>query len=134
MYFLKNKSDVFSVFKKWLAQVQNETGRSLKVLRSDNGGEYRSVEFKQFCESQGIKREFTVPRTPQQNGVAERMNRTITERARSMRLHSGLPKSYWAEVVNTVVYLINHGPSSPLEERIDRVAPFNFAFLFTHGI
>ena len=67
-----------------------------------------------------IKREFTVPRTPQQNGVAERMNRTITERARSMRLHSGLPKSFWAEAVNTAVHLINRGPSSPLEERIPK--------------
>ncbi|KAG6737243.1 hypothetical protein POTOM_058756 [Populus tomentosa] len=62
--------------------------------------------------------EKTVLGTPQQNGVAERMNRTINERARSMRLHSGLPQTFWADAVHTAVYLINHGPSVPLEFRL----------------
>ncbi|KAH9304980.1 hypothetical protein KI387_009384, partial [Taxus chinensis] len=56
-----------------------------------------------------------VPRTPQQNGVSERMNRTIMEHARSMRLHAGLPLSFWEKVVSTTVYLINRGPSSALD-------------------
>ena len=60
----------------------------------------------------------TIPRTPQQNGVAEQMNKTINEHARSMRLHSGLPKAFWADAVNTVVYLINRCPSVPLEYRL----------------
>jgi hypothetical protein len=60
----------------------------------------------------------TVPGTPQQNGTAERMNRTINERARSMRLHSGLPQTFWADAVHTAVYLINRGPSVPLEFRL----------------
>ena len=94
VYFLKNKSDVFSIFKKWKAEVETRTGCKLKCLKSDNGGEYDSTEFKKFCEEHGIRREWTVAANPQQNGVAERMNRTLNERARSMRLHSGLPKCF----------------------------------------
>ena len=75
----------------WKALVENETGKSLKCLRSDNGGEYCSKEFNDYCSYDGICREKIVPRTPQENGVLERMNRTIMERARSMRLHAGLP-------------------------------------------
>jgi hypothetical protein len=74
--------------------------------------------FKRFCFENGIRLERTVPGTPQQNGVAERMNRTLTERARSMRIQSGLPKQFWAEAINTAAYLINRGPSVPLEQRI----------------
>ncbi|KAH9296250.1 hypothetical protein KI387_039838, partial [Taxus chinensis] len=66
--------------------------------------------------------ERTVPRTPQENGVAERMNRTIMERARSMRIHSGLPLQFWAEAVDTTVYLINRGPSSSLDGGIPEEA------------
>ena len=92
IYFLKQKSDVFDVFKNWRATTENETGLKLKCLRSDNGGEYCSDEFERYCAMNGIKRQKTVPRNPQQNGVTERMNRTITERARCMRIHAGLPK------------------------------------------
>ena len=83
---MKHKSEVFEVFKRWKAMVENETGLKIKKLRSDNGGEYEDSEFKKFCYDSGIRLERTVPGTPQQNGVAERMNRTLTERARSMRL------------------------------------------------
>ena len=62
--------------------------------------------------------EKTIPRIPHQYGVAERMNKTINERARNMRLHFGLPKTFWANAVNTVVYLINCDPSIPLEYRL----------------
>ena len=70
--------------------------------------------FKEYCATNGIRIKKTIPRTSQQNGVAERMNKTINERARSMRLHSGLPKMFWADAV----YLINRGPSVPLEHRL----------------
>uniref|UniRef100_A0A2N9GIS0 Retrovirus-related Pol polyprotein from transposon TNT 1-94 n=1 Tax=Fagus sylvatica TaxID=28930 RepID=A0A2N9GIS0_FAGSY len=73
---------------------------------------------REFCAANGIRMEKTIPRTPQQNGVAERMNRTLNERARSMRLHAGLPETFWADAVNTATYLINRGPSVPLEFRI----------------
>ena len=118
VYFLRYKSEVFEVFKKWKVMVENETGLKIKKLRSDNGGEYDDTGFKKFCYENGIRLERTVQGTPQQNGVAERMNRTLTERARSMRIHAGLPKQFWAEAVNTAAYLINRGPSVPLEHRI----------------
>ncbi|RVW83244.1 Retrovirus-related Pol polyprotein from transposon TNT 1-94 [Vitis vinifera] len=118
VYFLKNKSDVFETFKKWKAMVETETGLKVKCLRSDNGGEYIDGGFSEYCAAQGIRMEKTIPGTPQQNGVAERMNRTLNERARSMRLHAGLPKTFWADAVSTAAYLINRGPSVPMEFRL----------------
>ena len=90
--------------------VENETGLKIKRLRTNNGGEYEDTKFKKFCYEQGIRMERTVPRTPQHNGVAERMNQTLTERARSIRIQSGLPKQFWAEAVNTTAYLIKSRP------------------------
>jgi hypothetical protein len=94
--------------------VENETGKRLKCLRSDNGGEYCNKEFDDYFSYHGIRREKTVPRTPQENGVSERMNRTIMECARSMRLHVGLPLQLWVDSIDIVVYLIKRGPSSSL--------------------
>ena len=73
-----------------------ETGTCLKVkcLRSDNEGEYINGRFSEYCVTQGIRMEKTISRTPQQNGVAKHMNRTLNERARSMRLHAELPKTF----------------------------------------
>ena len=89
---MKNKSDVFETFKKWKTMVEIKTGLKVKCLRSDNGGEYIDRGFSEYCATHGIRMEKTIPGTPQQNGVAERMNRTLNERARSMRLHARLPK------------------------------------------
>ncbi|KAI9153156.1 hypothetical protein LWI28_006810 [Acer negundo] len=114
-YFLRHRSNVFEAFKKWKAMVENKTGLKIKKLHSDNGGEYKYNEFKKFCYKSGIKLIRIVPGTPQQNGIAECMNRTLTERARSIRLQSGLLKQFWAEAVNTAAYLINRGPSKPLD-------------------
>lgn len=114
VYFLKNKFDVFNTFKKWKTAVELETNLKVKCLKSDNGGEYISTEFTDYCAEHGIRMIKTVPGTPQQNGVAERMNRTLNERARSMRLNVGLPKTFWADAVNTAAYLINRGISVPL--------------------
>ena len=90
IYFLRQNFDVFQNFKKWKWLVENETGKKLKCLRSNNGGEYCSHEFEDYCSTNGIRRQKIVPRTPQENGVVECMNRTIMENARSMRLHVGL--------------------------------------------
>ncbi|KAE8695627.1 Potassium transporter 10 [Hibiscus syriacus] len=123
VYFLKKKSEVFDTFRKWKAMVKNETGMKVKRLRSDNGGEYRNRRFRDFCANNGIKMETTVPMTPQQNGVAERMNRTLNERARSMRIHVGLPKFLWAEAINTAAYLINHSAErSKLDAKSNKCA------------
>ena len=75
------------------------------MLCSDNGGEYLSKEFRSYLRSRGIHQELTVPHSPQQNGVAERMNRTLTESARSMMAHVKLSDKYWAEAVACAAYL-----------------------------
>ncbi|KAH9321990.1 hypothetical protein KI387_016629, partial [Taxus chinensis] len=115
----------------------NETGLMLKCLRSNNGGEYCSNEFDYYCSKNGIRRKKTVSGTPQQNGVSERMNRTIMERARSMRLHVGIPLSFWVEVVSIVMYLINRGPSSALDGGIPKEAWYgkkvDYSFLRVFG-
>nr|POE94056.1 retrovirus-related pol polyprotein from transposon tnt 1-94 [Quercus suber] len=98
--------------------VETETSLKLKCLRSDNGGEYIDGGFNEYCAAQEIKMEKTIPGTPQQNGVAERMNRTLNERSRSMRLHAGLLKTFWANAVSTAAYLINRGPSVPMEFKL----------------
>ncbi|KAH9288912.1 hypothetical protein KI387_033029, partial [Taxus chinensis] len=115
VYCIKRKSDVFETFKRWKALIENESNSKLKCIRSENGGEYCSKAFNYYCSVNGIHRERMVPRTPKENGVAERMNRKIMEHARSMRIHSGFPLQFWVEAVDTAVYLINHGPSSSLD-------------------
>lgn len=79
VYVMRQKSDVLEIFVRWKKVVENQTDRKIKVLRSDNGGEYTSDPFHKVCQDEGIKRHFTVRETPQQNGVAERMNRTLLE-------------------------------------------------------
>ena len=76
--------------------VENRTGRRLKTIRSNNGTEYTEGDFKEFCDQEGIVRHWTVRDTPQQNGVAEGLNRTLLEKARCMRSNSGLGKEWWA--------------------------------------
>jgi hypothetical protein len=96
---------------------------------------YCSKELDDYCSYHGIRREKTVPGTPQENGVLERMNKTIMERARSMRLYVGFPLQLWADVVDIVVYLINIGPSSSLDGGIPEEAwtgkKVNYFFLKT---
>jgi len=84
IYFLKNKDGVLTKFQEFKDQVENLTGRKIKILRSDNGGEYTSKKINSFCIEVGIKREFTFPYNTQQNGVAERKNITIIETTKSM--------------------------------------------------
>ena len=89
-------------------------GNPLKRLQTNNCGEYISTEFKEYFSKHGIMHEKTVPGTPQHNGVAEMMNRTIVEKVWCMLKFDKLPKSFLGEVVNTTVYLINRSPSVPL--------------------
>ena len=118
VYFLKHKSEVFSCFKTWCIRVENQAGRKIKVLRTDNGIEFKNSYFDQLCAERGIRRHFTVKKTPQQNGVAECMNRTIAERVRCLRLNSGLSKEFWAEAVQMVVYLVNRSPNAALDRKV----------------
>ncbi|KAH9679095.1 hypothetical protein KPL71_025975 [Citrus sinensis] len=96
---------------------QTRTGRKDKRLRSDNGGEYKNDPFLQICQDEGIMRHFTVRDTPQQNGVAERMNQTILEKVRCMLSNAGLGKEFWAEAVVYAFHLINRLPSTAIESR-----------------
>ena len=107
VYILKHKSQVFQYFKEWKAMVERETGRALKTLRFDNGGEYTSSEFQLYLKKEGITHEFTVLRSPEQNGVAERLNRTLLEAVRSMLVGAQLSQGFWAEALTTAVYLRN---------------------------
>ena len=84
----------------------------MKTLRSDINGEYISNLFDDFCKDQGIHHEFTVPYSPQQNGVAERKNRTILNAIRCMLIHSGLSRSFWTEALLTVIFVQNHLPTT----------------------
>ena len=92
------------------------------MLEVRQWGEYCDGSFEEFCASPEICRVKTVPKNPHQNGVTERMNMTILERARSMRIHAGLPKQFWADAVNTAVYLINRWPSVALNYGIPEEA------------
>lgn len=120
-YLIKNKSDVFAIFKDFVSKSEARFNSKLVYLYCDNGGEYLSNEMKEFCVEKGISFHLTVPRTPQLNGVAERMNRTITEKARAMISDSGLDKFFWGEAVLTATYLINISPTKAL---IQNKTPF----------
>ncbi|KAH9782975.1 hypothetical protein KPL71_009140 [Citrus sinensis] len=110
VYPIKKKSDVFLVFKEYKARLELESSKKIKCLRTDNGGEYTDGEFLAFCKQEGIQRQFTVAYAPQQNGVAERMNRTLTEIIRAMLRTAGLPNSFWAEAAKTACYIVNRSP------------------------
>jgi len=107
VYPILHKNDVFGVFKKWLAMVEKSHDKDLKVLQSDNGGEYISKEMLGYLENRGIRHKPTTPRNPYQNGVAERLNRTLKELIRSMLHHRSLPKKFWAEALNVAVHVRN---------------------------
>ena len=115
IYNLKHKDEVFGKFLEWKALVEKSTGRKLKVFRTDNGGEYTSDEFENFLKKEGITHQLTVPKTPEQNGVAERMNRTLVESVRSMLADAKLPYKFWAETLSTAVYLRNRSPSTAVK-------------------
>jgi transposase InsO family protein len=84
IYFLKAKSDTFDKFKEYKAFIEKQIGKHIRTLRTDNGGEFESLQFEDFCKEAGIKRQLTMPYNPQQNGVVERKNKTICEAAKAM--------------------------------------------------
>ncbi|KAJ9556920.1 hypothetical protein OSB04_011534 [Centaurea solstitialis] len=101
--FLRAKSDVADLIIAFIKRIQVLLGRQVKKLRSDNGTEFRNVKLQSFLEEVGISHNFSAVRTPQQNGVVERKNRTLVEAARSMIAHSGVPPSLWAEANRTLI-------------------------------
>ena len=105
--FLKNKSEAFENFKIYKEMVENEMDSKIKCLRSNNGGELTSKELMDYCRNDGIKRKFSIARTPQQNGVVERKNRTVQEMAQTMIMDSKLTYIFWTRVVHTTVHIQN---------------------------
>ena len=114
VYFLKKKSEVFEKFKQYEAEVTNCSGKKIKTLRTDNGGEYTSTEFEAYLRKKGIRHEVSTPYTPQQNGVSERLNRSLQEMALSQLVHAELLKSFWADSLATACYVRNRLPVNPL--------------------
>jgi hypothetical protein len=122
IYFLKTKDGVLARFQVYRAQVENLTGKKIKVLRSDNGGEYISQDFSDFCIEAGIKREYILPYNPQQNGVTERKNRSIVEAIKAMIHDQHLPMFLWAEASMTTVYVQNIIPNKTLRNMTPKEA------------
>jgi hypothetical protein len=107
IFFLKNKSKDFENFKIYKEMVENEMDSKIKCLRFDNGGEFNPKEFMKYYNSHGIKMKFFISRTPQQNGVVERKNRTVQEMARTMLMDSKLEDIFWTREVHTSIHIQN---------------------------
>ncbi|GJX88737.1 putative ribonuclease H-like domain-containing protein [Tanacetum coccineum] len=107
VFFLATKDETSGILKSFITGIENLVDHKVKVIRCDNGTEFKNKEMNQFCEMKGILRQYSVARTPQQNGVAERRNRTLIEAARTMLADSKLPTTFWAEAVNTACYVQN---------------------------
>nr|GEW78410.1 putative ribonuclease H-like domain-containing protein [Tanacetum cinerariifolium] len=107
VFFLATKSETSGILKKFITEIENQLNHKVKVIRSNNGTKFNNKEIDELCGQKGIKREYSVARTPQQNGVAERKNMTLIEAARTMLVDSLLPIIFWAEAVNTACYVPN---------------------------
>jgi transposase InsO family protein len=107
VYLLKQKSQDFDIFKRFKFMIEKESGKYIKVLISDRGGEYMLTDFMEFCQSHRIKRHFTTRYTPQQNRVVERKNQTIMNMDRSMLKEKHLPNEYWGDAVVCSVNILN---------------------------
>nr|GFB44154.1 retrovirus-related Pol polyprotein from transposon TNT 1-94 [Tanacetum cinerariifolium] len=101
------KDETSGILKKFITEIENLKDLKVKIIRCDNGGEFRNKEMNDFCSQKGIKREFSNARTLQQNGVAKRRNKTLIEAARTMLADAKLPVTFWAEAVNTACYVQN---------------------------
>ena len=118
LYFLRSKDETFDRFCEWKELVENQQNKKVKCLRIDNGLEFCNLKFNAYCKDHGIERHMTCTYTPQQNGVADRMNRTIMEKVRCMLNESGLGEEFWAEAAATAAYLINRSPASAIDHNV----------------
>ena len=112
--FITHKSDSFQAFRKLAKVIQNKKNLKIASIRSDHGGEFENKDFELFCDEHGIEHNFSAPRTPQQNGVVERKNRSLEEIARTLLNDTSLPKYFWAEAVNTACYIMNRALIRPI--------------------
>jgi len=105
--FLESKCDAFSALKKLARRLQNTKNNNIGLIRSDHGGEFQNEKLNKFYEKMGILHNFSAPRTPQQNGVVERKNKSLEELARTTLSESSLPKYFWAGAISTSCYVMN---------------------------
>ena len=124
LYLMKSRSELFSIFKSFCAEINTQFNASIQTLRSDNAPEYFSTQFTEFLSSHGILHQSSCAYTPQQNGVAERKNRHLIETARTLLLHHHVPARFWADSILTACYLINRMPSSVLQHKIPHTILF----------
>ena len=113
---IKAKSEAFDVFQKFKILVEKQSGKFIKVLRTDGGGEYTSKVFEKFCEDNGIVHEVIAPYTPQHNGLAERRNRSLLDMTRSMLKLTKMPNTFWGEAIRTAAYILNRCPTKKLNQ------------------
>ena len=111
IYLISHESKALSYFKTFMNLVENQLNRRIKALRTDHSHEYLSEDFKTLCNEKGIDHQLSIPRTPQQNGVAERRNMTLIDMVRSMMVQANLRISYWGDVLLTATYVLNYVPS-----------------------
>src|SRR3954462_9101935 len=116
IYLMRHKSETFEKFKEFHNEVENQLGKTIKLLRSDRGGEYLSQEFDDHLKSRGIVPQITTPGTPQRNGVSERRNRTLLDMVRSMMSQSDLPLAFWGYALETAAFTLNRVPSKSVEK------------------
>jgi hypothetical protein len=114
VYFLQSKHQTFKYFKEFQKMVENQQSKKIKLLRSDSGGEYCSIEMENYLKECGIVHQRTTAYTPESNGLSERFNRSIVEKARCLLFDAHLEKRFWAEAVNTAVYVKNRSPTAGL--------------------
>ncbi|GKB87072.1 ribonuclease H-like domain-containing protein, partial [Tanacetum coccineum] len=107
VFFLATKDETSEILKNFIKEIENLVDKKVKIIRCDNGTEFKNKVMDDFCREKGIRREYSIARTPQQNGVAERRNMTLIEAARTMLADSKLPTTFWAEAVSTACYVQN---------------------------
>ncbi|GJX45794.1 putative ribonuclease H-like domain-containing protein [Tanacetum coccineum] len=107
VFFLEHKDETYPILKDFINLVENQLNKKVKAIRCDNGTKFKNAHIIELCGSKGIKRDYSNARTPQQNGVAERKNRTLIEAARTMLADSKLPTMFWTEAVRTACYVLN---------------------------
>lgn len=118
VYFLQSRDKTFYYFQQFKELVETSSGCKLQRLRSDGGGEYVSHQMREYCSALGIEHQVTPPYTPQWNGVAERLNRTLLEAARSMLHAQALAPRFWGEAVNAVAHVRNYLPHKALDDKV----------------
>lgn len=118
VYLIKLKSKALEMFKRFMASVERETGRQVKVFRIDGGGEYTSFHFESFCQNCGITHEVIAPYTPQHNGLVERRNKIVMNMARCLLREKTVSRELWGEAVSTAVYVLNRCPMKRLTSKV----------------